>query len=136
MSFIYRKCTVCHESHSLLKNGRMSIHTTADGKRCEEPAPPKPAQREKREKRAPIRTPRSRMDERAQANAMRLGDQSQLPEWQRDLELKAAFDVAAERKRKKGHGGSGKSEPFDRKIYATGGIRTVNGGSPGAGKRR
>jgi hypothetical protein len=67
---------------------------------------------------------------------MRLGDQSELPKWQRDLELKAAFDAAAERKRKKGTGRAPKSEPLDRKIYATGGIRTVSGGSPGGGKRR
>ncbi|WP_025105163.1 hypothetical protein [Microbacterium paraoxydans] len=66
---------------------------------------------------------------------MRLGDQSQLPDWQRDLERKAAFDAAAESKRRK-TAAEKKPKPFDRKIYAIGGVRTVNGGSPGAGKRR
>lgn len=130
----FRTCSQCGESHALRRDGAMSIHQNAAGERCTEPsAPARTPARPKQRTQEPGRAERERA-KRGQEKLTQLGDQTQLPKWQRDLERKAAFQVAAERKR--GRGGAKKSDPMDRKIYAVGGIRTVNGGAPGGGKRR
>ncbi|MGN7861469.1 hypothetical protein ACTJI8_12885 [Microbacterium sp. 22303] len=112
----------------------MSIHTTGDGRRCEEPAPP--AHREP-PRSAPRRSrARDERDLQTREKLAKLGDTTRLPKWQRDLEREAAFNAAAESKRRKRDEARVSSKPFDRKIYAVGGVRTVAGGSPGGGKRR
>lgn len=130
----FRDCRVCGESHALRQDGLMSIHTTADGLRCEEPAPP--------ERRHPSRSTtrrshaREERDRHTREKLDKLGDTSRLPKWQRDREREAAFKVASESKRRKRDEARSSSAPFDRKIYAVGGYRTVSGGNPGGGKRR
>lgn len=50
---------------------------------------------------------------------------------QRDAEREAAFDLAAERKRRKPQ----KRDRFDRSIYAVSGPSYVSGGLPGSSRR-
>lgn len=98
----FRECTVCRESHALRADGRMSIHETADGVRCEEPV-----------QSAPRRSVERRRNEGQRHDV--------------DEERQAAFDYGADRKKRR----LPKPDRFDRTIYATGRPTIVRGGLPG-----
>ncbi len=115
----FRECLVCHESHALRPDGRMSIHTDARGARCEEPGTSAPVER------ARAGRPAERRDRRV---TPRLA-----PEPEESSELDEAFGVANDRRRKVD---DRPPRGQDRGIYVTGRPGIVHGGSPGGGKRR
>lgn len=90
----------------------MSIHTNAAGERCEGSPP-----RATGSTRAPREQPRQ-------------GE----PQVERHPDRQAAFDAAVGSRRERY--GREDAGPFDRRIYMNEHSRKVNGGSPGAGKRR
>jgi hypothetical protein len=115
----FRDCSVCHESHALQVGGAMSIHTNAQGERCEEPSKvPAPPRRDV--------TPRREVPPRRI-----LGAPVSRP---RDEELEEAFRIA--RDGKKARMAGDKSKGFDRRIYITEGAYKISGGLPTHGRRK
>lgn len=100
-----RECIECGEDHLLRADGRMSIHITADGARCEEPEPPRhPAPAERR------------------TRGRTYGDR------EKDI----AHEYAATQ-RGRNRGPDDRPDPgLDRRIYATEGATFVRGGAPGS----
>lgn len=111
---------MCHESHALRPDGRMSIHTDARGARCEEPGTSAPVERARAE----------RFEARRGAG---LFTPRRAPETEEPSELDEAFGVANDRRRKVD---DRPPRGRDRGIYVTGRPGIVHGGSPGGGKRR
>lgn len=115
----FRECLVCHESHALRPDGRMSIHTDARGARCEEPGASSPVEHARAERFA---------SKRADARAT----PKRQPERDEPSELDEAFGIANDKRRKVD---DRPPRGRDRGIYVTGRPGIVHGGSPGSGKR-
>lgn len=117
MGLAFEICGACAERHAVQRNGRMSIHTTALGGRCEGPTFPEPVIHQRPAAPRPVRKKPARPEEK---------------QWERcdDPELEAAFDFVHEEKVRRRHAG-----PLDRRIYATDDVHTVRGGLPTLSRR-
>jgi hypothetical protein len=112
-----RECVVCHESHVLRPDGRMSIHQNARGERCEEP-----------DTRTAVDDARSeRHAQKREAARPRRQVAEDVPS-----ELDEAFGVAADKRHKRD---DRPPRGLNKGIYVTGRPSFLNGGSPGHGKR-
>ena len=148
MGLEFRICFACAERHAVQSTGRMSIHKTAAGERCNAVAPADPWLIAARAKAIRIdEEQRAEGDEHPLYFGTVPGGRDSMSK-RREAQTTAEVDAAvrqktanaegAERERRKDplFGMQRSDDKLDRKIYAVKGSYPVPGGLPTLGKRR
>lgn len=129
MALKFRTCSECREEHALRADGRMSVHATASGVRCEEPAA------------SATSLPTAPVSARRGPRRPREGQGLEPYEV-------AVAEVRRQKRELRGAGNplhglsdelerlGGDIDPKGRTLYGVSGLRVVRGGAPGGGKRR
>jgi hypothetical protein len=123
MALEFKTCPVCDERHAVQRSGKMSIHTTAAGARCDGVHEEIRAQRAARERLARAAAQPGSKQMAAAREVIRKQDEKEAAKRKKNRE-NPLYGIRPHR------------EPMNRGIYAVDGARVVSGGLPTLGRGR
>jgi uncharacterized sporulation protein YeaH/YhbH (DUF444 family) len=123
MALEFKVCPVCDERHAVQRSGKMSIHTTEAGTRCDGVHEELKAQRAARERLARAATQPGAKQMAAVKAAMQEQEAKEAAKRKKNRE-NPLYGIRPHR------------EPLNRGIYAVDGARVVSGGLPTLGRGR